>query len=47
MGDLFDEYPEINGACFRYTSVGKVVKAIRCGAKSSEAIITVLTTLRH
>ena len=33
MGDLFDEYPEINGACFRYTSVGKVVKAIRCGAK--------------
>ena len=33
IGDLFDEYPEINGACFRYTSVGKVVKAIRCGAK--------------
>ena len=33
MGDLFDEYPEIKGACFRYTSVGKVVKAIRCGAK--------------
>jgi hypothetical protein len=32
MGDLFAEYPEIRGAVFRYTSVGKVVRAIRCGA---------------
>jgi glycerophosphoryl diester phosphodiesterase len=32
MGDLFADYPEIGGAVFRYTSVGKVVRAIRCGA---------------
>lgn len=32
MGDLFADYPDIKGAVFAYTSVGKVVRAIRCGA---------------